>query len=354
MPKKSGSIDTKSGSRSYNRFDIQISQTLHMAIELYPNLNYLLVLDHYDDIAVFDDDISPKYASFYQMKTSEDSISVETAISEKWFEKLYEHLNNPDWIVEELGLITNTPLKITVKCIGNDGKKHKETQKYSSDKVSFSEFNKDTITKIKSGIAKQNGITPDEVDLSKFVHMRTTLSIERHREIVEQEMSSFLQNEYPKITVETVKTIYVTLMDLLARRQAYEQLDKSSTFPTIREKKGLSKKDFTRIIDEAMYITIPDFQEIKGWAAFDNESELRAALEYTKILTDCNRKSESFSTLFFKIRKLCEDTPLHENEETLAYCQRIYNLMPSKNPIYNQMYISIIVIITLVNEWRHT
>lgn len=27
-------VDTTAGSRSYNRFDMQVSQTLHMAIEL--------------------------------------------------------------------------------------------------------------------------------------------------------------------------------------------------------------------------------------------------------------------------------------------------------------------------------
>ncbi len=51
--KTAASLDKKSGSLAYNRFEMQISQTLHMAIELYSNLNYLLVLDHhYDDISV--------------------------------------------------------------------------------------------------------------------------------------------------------------------------------------------------------------------------------------------------------------------------------------------------------------
>ena len=45
--KTAASLDKKSGSLAYNRFEMQISQTLHMAIELYSNLNYLLVLDHY-------------------------------------------------------------------------------------------------------------------------------------------------------------------------------------------------------------------------------------------------------------------------------------------------------------------
>ena len=41
--KKDISVDTKAGSLAYNRFEMQISQTLHMAIELYFDLNYLLL-----------------------------------------------------------------------------------------------------------------------------------------------------------------------------------------------------------------------------------------------------------------------------------------------------------------------
>ncbi|MEI3061156.1 MAG: dsDNA nuclease domain-containing protein [Oscillospiraceae bacterium] len=105
------SLDKKSGSLAYNRFEMQISQTIHMAIELYSNLNYLLVLDHYDDITLFDDDVTPETVSYYQMKTSEDSISINTAISEEWVAKLYEQLNNSQWMIKELGLITNCPPK---------------------------------------------------------------------------------------------------------------------------------------------------------------------------------------------------------------------------------------------------
>ena len=92
--------------------------------------------------------------------------------------------------------------------------------------------------------------------------MRTTLSIPKHREIVEQEMGSFLQQQYPKITVDSVKTIYCTMMTLLAKRQSYELLDKDAPLSVVRSKKGMSKSDFTRVIDEAMLISIPPFEEI--------------------------------------------------------------------------------------------
>ena len=40
-------------------------------------------MDHYDDITLFDDEAMPKVVSYYQMKTSEETISIDTAISEK-------------------------------------------------------------------------------------------------------------------------------------------------------------------------------------------------------------------------------------------------------------------------------
>lgn len=75
------------------------------------------------------------------------------------------------------------------------------------------------IEEIKKDIANKKGIRKEDIDLSKFVHMRTILSIPSHKEIVEQEMGTFLHKKYPKITMDSVKTIFNTMIDLLTRRQ---------------------------------------------------------------------------------------------------------------------------------------
>ena len=115
-------VDTGSGSMSYNRLEMQVSQTLHMAIEFFDNLDYLLVLDYYDDITLFENESNPEIVSYYQMKTNEESISISTAIREDWLTKLYAQLERPEWIVKELGLITNCPLKVSVSMKGENGK----------------------------------------------------------------------------------------------------------------------------------------------------------------------------------------------------------------------------------------
>ena len=348
------SVDTKAGSLAYNRFEMQVSQTLHMAIELYANLNYLLVLDHYDDITLFDDDVSPETVSYYQMKTSEDSISIDTAISEDWVAKLYEQLNDPEWVVKELGLITNCPLKVSVKTKDVDGKQHSEEKKYTAEKTPFLSFNPIMVNKIKADIAKRKGISVDDVDLSKFFHMRTTLSIPKHREIVEQEMSSFLQRKYSRITVESAKTVFGAMMDLLSRRQSYEALGKDASFVEVRQKKGISKSDFSRIIEESIYISIPTFQEIEGWMGYSEAEKPNAALEYTKILPDVHGKSESFSVLYRQVRGACQSNPKNDEEAIKDYCDRVYGLLPGKNPIYNKTYVGILVASMLINEWRRS
>lgn len=346
------SVDTKAGSLAYNRLDMQTSQVLHMAIELYSNINYLLVLDHYDDITLFENDTVPETVSYYQMKTSEDSISIDTAISEAWIAKLYDHLSDPEWLTNELGLITNSPLRVTVKLQGDDSKEHVETKSYSSERTAFAEFNPLAVKRIKADIAKRKGISADDVDLSKFVHMRTTLSIPKHREIVEQEMSSFLQAQYPRITVDAAKAIFSSMMDLLTRRQEYELLDKTAPFSMVREKKGISKNDFTRIIDEAMLISIPAFSEVQRAGNYEGELKSQAALEYTSILDDFQRKSESFTVVFLKIRNLCMDNAIGQDETVEEYCDRIYDLIPIKSPIYCKMYITVLITIIQINEGR--
>lgn len=212
-------VDTGSGSMSYNRLEMQVSQTLHMAIEFFDNLDYLLVLDYYDDITLFENESNPEIVSYYQMKTNEESISISTAIREDWLTKLYAQLERPEWIVKELGLITNCPLKVSVSMKGENEKNKRETKSYKAEKTAFNQFNPITIEEIKKDIANKKGIRKEDVDLSKFVHMRTILSIPRHKEIVEQEMGTFLHKKYPKITMDSVKTIFNTMIDLLTRRQ---------------------------------------------------------------------------------------------------------------------------------------
>ena len=352
---KSSTVDTKSGSMAYNRLEMQISQTLHMAIELFDTLNYLLILDYYDDITLFENDDIPDTVSYYQMKTNDESISINTAISENWLEKLYAQLERPEWIVKELGLITNCPLKIVTNYKDKSGKSKKKKELYTSPRTPFTAFNNTTIEKIKNDIAIKRGISAENVDLSKFIHIRTTLSIPNHKEVVENEMGNFLYRKYPKISIDSVKTIYLTMLELMTKKQQYGLLTNNASYEEVRKNKGISKTDFSRIIETAMSISIPPFDEILQIANL-TEEKYQASFEYTRIMADSQKKLELFSNIFKHLSITQRNEKRNKIETSWQYANRMCDLLYIKLPnielIYNRMYICVLSICILINEMR--
>lgn len=348
-------VNTTAGSRTYNRLDMQVSQTLHMAIELFDDLNYLFILDHYDDITLFDLDKDPLVVSYYQMKTSsEERITIDSAISEDWLVKLYSQLNRPeDWLVKELDLITNTPLEIKIK---NDKQNKKQKQSLFAEKTSFKKINNSVQQRIRKDIAEKCGIKEDQVDLSKFFHIRTTLSIERHKDIVEQEMGTFLYNKYPRITIDTVKGIYSSLIEILTKRQEYESLPDDAELKEVKKHKGFTKTEFTTIIDKVIMLSLPSFNDV---VKFSGVKDTIVSLPYAQIITDSNNKDdESFHTIFNEVLETMSAYPLKNQrfESVWEYGLEIGDIIHEKKPLlkipYDSNYIAVLVICLLINESR--
>lgn len=351
-------VDTAAGSRSYNRLDMQVSQTLHMAIELYDSLNYLLILDHYDDITLFDLDADPLVVSYYQMKTSEDTITIDSAISEDWLAKLYAQFNRPEgWLVKELGLITNTPLEVSYKVISKKGKPYNKKDSITAERTVFSKLHQSIQDKIKADIAQKLGIPIEQVDLSKFAHLHTTLTIERHKDIIEKEVQDFLYEKYPRITVDTVKGIYSSLVDLLTKRQEYEHVPEDAELDEVKRHKGFTRTELTRVIDKAIMLSLPTFEEVKKVSGVGPEMYTRLSFPYVQILTDSNNKcDESFPTLCNATLEEMNKNPYGGQGTPWEYGQAIghgvHKRVPLMKTIYNEDYIAILTICLLINETR--
>lgn len=349
-------IDTVAGSRSYNRLDMQVSQTLHMAIELYDDLNFLFVLDHYDDITIFNLDSKPLAVSYYQMKTSENVITIDSAIKEGWISKLYSQLDRKeDWLVAELGLITNCPLEVSYHVSSKKQSLCKE--KLSAEKSKFITLTKEVQERLISDIAKNCSIEEKDVDLTKFAHIRTTLSISSHKDLVEKEVSDLLFKKYPKIKVDTVKAIYSTLINVLTKKQAYERLPSHADFNVVWKHKGLEKKDFARVIDQAIMISLPEFEEVFRYSQAKEEMKVRLSLPYVTILTDSTNISDNtFLHLFDITREFMMKTPFDSSETTWEYGRKIGLAVRLKESVlcipYDIDYIAVLVICLLINESR--
>ena len=351
-------VDTAAGSRSYNRLDMQVSQTLHMAVELYDTLNYLLILDHYDDITLFDLDSDPLAVSYYQMKTREDTITIDSVISEGWLAKLYAQFNRPEgWLVKELGLITNTPLEVSYKVISKKGKPYNKKDNIIAEHTHFAKLHQSVQDRIKADIASKCGIPVDEVDLSKFAHLHTTLTIERHRDLVEKEVQDFLYEKYPRITVDTVKGIYSSLIDILTKRQEYEHMPEDAALDEVRRHKGFTKTELTRVIDKAIMLSLPTFDEVQKVSGVGPEMYTTLSFPYVQILTDSNKKTdESFPTLYNVTLEEMRKTPFDGKEIPWEYGlrigQHVHEILPLLKTIYNENYISVLTICLLINISR--
>lgn len=305
------SLDKRSGSLAYNRLDMQVSQVFHLAIELYDTSDYLMFLDHYDDITVFDDQALHDKASFYQMKSNDDSIALSTALNEGWISKLYTHMNTPEVLVKELGLIMNCVFKLDSK-----------TAPLSASQTYFTEFEDAHIQKIKEDIAKRRSIPVAEVDLSKMLHIRTTLSIDAHQRIVSDEASDFLVQRFPQIKVQVVKTIVAAVFDILGRRQAYERLPDNAPYEEVANKKGFSKTMLDLVIWASIKVNIPEFGWLVNVCKIPEEQKDQAALAYTNVLADSNRNTESFIDVFDSLEKIVSSVVFADGETLWAYASR--------------------------------
>ena len=351
-------VDTNAGSRSFNRFEMQVSQTLHMAIELYDSLNYLLILDHYDDITLFDLDAEPLAVSYYQLKTNEGIITIDSAITGNWIAKLYAQLSRPEgWLVKELGLITSVPLEVKYYVESQNKRKLDRIENLTAERTSFSKLNPVVQERIRSDIAEKFGIKPEEVDLSKFAHLRTTLSVTSHRDLAEKEMSDFLYEKYPKITVETVKGIYAAMIELLSRRQSYEIMPDDAELEDVWRHKGITRDDFNRVIDKSISISIPEYADVERFLKPGEEDNARVSLAYVTIATDSNkRNNQSFYELFQMTQEAIKGQPFDGSKSVWDYSQTVANSIKAKNPLlcasYDGLYIPVLVTCLLINEAR--
>jgi hypothetical protein len=263
----------------------------------------MLILDHEDDITVYYDQELHDSVSFYQMKTKDDSISLSFAIKDGWIEKLYSHMSKPDVLIKELGLITNCPIRLKSKLI-------------SVDKTPFESFDQSYIDEIKAHIAGKQKIPIDKVDLSKMVHIRTTLSIDAHKQIVENEASTFLVSKFPTIKVQVVKTIVAAVFEILSKLQAYERLPEDAEYERIIKNKGFSRTSFERIIKTAIKVNIPEYNILVSVCKIPDDKKEEVALAYTKVLEDSHNNTNSFIDIFDALDRIVSATiPL--NDETL-------------------------------------
>ena len=166
-------------------------------------------------------------------------------------------------------------------------------------------------------------------------------------------MGDFLYNKYHDIKVETIKTIFNSVIAILTKRQGYEKLSEDASFENIKSNKGFSKTNFDEIIKTAIRINIPSFKDIIQLNLNFDESTL--SLAYVKILADNNENSISYQKMFNDLYGIIEQNSKNQNETIFEYVNKCKKIFEEQYPlsIYiekSSVYIELIIIIIILNK----
>lgn len=278
-------MDLVSGSRAFNRLSFQITQSMLFIIDIYDNLeDFILTLDYFDDITIFDNEEMDGCVSYYQLKTNEE-VTITHIINQEWISKLYEHLKSHNNVnVSKISLISSSDIKDKQKKIVEFGEKK------------FCDFPQDVKKKIIKSIAIKYECNESEIDLSKFSIIKTVLTKDTHFQLAEQKLTTFLEKINPDISLRTAKLTFNSLLSCMQLKQAFE-LPIDASYDDIRSKKSISKKEFNEILNYSSQITIQEFEVIvKAIGSIASKGEI--AIAYSNILSDIRKKDLIFFELF--------------------------------------------------------
>ncbi|RAS83081.1 DUF4297 domain-containing protein [Priestia endophytica] len=236
-----------SGSRSANRFDYQKDWAILKLIELHKSgEDYLLVLDYYDDIVVFDSEITPNKMEFFQIKTSESNWTLNRLLKRKKGEngplpsiiaKMYEcKMQFPSHTLS-LNFVSNSLFNLDLK-----DKKTKSTTKKS---IAFSQICDKKLEHIISQIKEEHGLS-DNPDFIEITFLKVSDLIINEREtFVKGKLSDFLEEINPQGTFK-ISLVYNSLFDEVKRKNNYE--GNIESFDDLAKYKGIGREYFTTIM----------------------------------------------------------------------------------------------------------
>ena len=193
------------GSRTKNRLTVQISYAIQLVMEFYTT-DFLVMMDYIEDISVINDPSSPSEIHLYQVKTksADRQYLFSTVLSEEWYQKLYRNAKKYGTYTSSASVVCNTDVIVS-------GSEVFPNEKTSLDDATIQV----NIQKIRKAIADDQGIDVQDVDLSKFFFVRSTLSTKGHKEETEHKFQDFLYKQDPDLQVATAKSIYKILYDIL-------------------------------------------------------------------------------------------------------------------------------------------
>lgn len=241
------------GSRTQNLFDYQISFAAYLILKLLDDKkSFLAFLDYLDDIVIMDEIENPTQITFYQVKTSNKSMTLTTMISKKYLEHMNE---NVSFFVQDnvkAVFVSNEEFLFGVKNARNNKLICYNEENSLIDFTTFinqSEDNAEIMKQIKDSVG--------DIDLSKFYLYRTSLPIKGHDVYIKGHLVDYLQQINSKLDIPAINSIYLQfikkLSDLSANVYNPTKIDKEQLVKT----KAFDNDSFAQILSRATELMIP-------------------------------------------------------------------------------------------------
>lgn len=254
-----------SGGKSGNRFDYQRTWTIcHMLALHASDADYVVVIEHHDDVLVLDSPVEPRRVDFYQIKTKSTGTwtraaltkpkerkkttkndgltttpSLQTREPSSFLGKLADHRTRFGDMVGSLNFVSNARFKVVLSTTP----KSEDRESISLTDLEPKELAK-VVTSIKGELGDDAKIQPERFFLS--VHPMGPLG---HQTYGTGALSEFLENWRPDVQF-SVGALFRTLFDEVSRRAGNEWQPVS--FDELCEKKGIAREQFTRFLELAM------------------------------------------------------------------------------------------------------
>lgn len=335
--------DVVSGSIAYNRLSMQISQSMLFIVEIFDEFDdFLLTLDYFDDITIFESENMEGHVSYFQLKTDE-KVTVANIIDKEWIHKLYNHIK-----------VSNDSTKTEISLITAENVTYKRKKIVESGKKNFNEFSEEIREKFVKVLSEYYDCDASEIDLSNFSIMKTVLTKDAHYIIAENKVIELLKKINPDISLGTADLTFKSLSTIMNQKQSAE-VPKDAGKEVIKKKKSISKKEIQEILDYGNKLTIPDFNIIES-VAKNMELDLgKIATAYAKILADIKNKN----VLFFElINDSIEFLKEYTYDSNLTFYENVNNFIKfiKKNNLRNfyvtvdNFYVEVIAISLLLKE----
>ncbi|MEA4921403.1 MAG: dsDNA nuclease domain-containing protein [Clostridiaceae bacterium] len=334
------------GSRTKNRLTVQISYAIQLIMEFY-STDFLIMMDYIEDVSVIRDPSRPSAIHLYQVKTksSDKQYLLSTVIGDEWFQKLYANAQKYKDFLSSASVVCNTDIVASVTKSG--------TEIFPNAKTSLDDKTIQlNIKKIRTAIALDQKIKENDVDLSRFYFVRSTLSTKGHKEEVEHQFQDFLLEQATDLQVATAKSIFDLLYDELDKRFNQEISENCTDINEIFDKKGLGGRNIKAMISCGLAIQVPTLDKLFSDFKITSVSECRKyTSQYTQIKMDMYSNMSVFVQLKRTVFDLIETANTSGIDDMLGILDVVYSqsiesqLVPDvyKNEHYLKMLIMILI-----------